>query len=308
MSDERKTLSESATQDKKETALVEVIAPNIAQAASAIKRFEQFKTDVLSPTDIVKIKDKQFLKKSAWRKLALALGLSDELVSVERTPPSGKDSEGSYSYRVMVRVFHAPTGRSSIGIAVAAFDEKKTWAHAEHDLLALAHTRAKNRGISDLVGGGEVSAEEMIPETEESDEQSASQSEVAPTANTVADTRKWHVLSDDPRQEPVFYRSSSVGTVSIDNEHSELALRPEMKIAADSGPVKNFLQGKFLSGIKIKHPEVDYEVRAHNTGLLDVVLVRMPLELERIKELMDACGWAFSKAAETSATKGRTNP
>ena len=32
----------------------------------------------------------------------------------------------------------------------------------EHDVYATAHTRAKNRAISDLVGGGEVSAEEML--------------------------------------------------------------------------------------------------------------------------------------------------
>ena len=35
----------------------------------------------------------------------------------------------------------------------------------EHDILATAETRAKNRAISDLVGGGSVSAEEITKES-----------------------------------------------------------------------------------------------------------------------------------------------
>jgi len=48
--------------------------------------------------------------------------------------------------------------------AIASSKEKSRWAHEEHDVYALAHTRAKNRAIADLIGGGEVSAEEIESE------------------------------------------------------------------------------------------------------------------------------------------------
>jgi hypothetical protein len=40
-------------------------------------------------------------------------------------------------------------------------DWRRHWSHWRHDIKTLAHTRAKNRAISDLVGSGEVSFEEM---------------------------------------------------------------------------------------------------------------------------------------------------
>ena len=41
------------------------------------------------------------------------------------------------------------------------FELRKRFNNAEHDVLTTAHTRAKSRAIADLVGGGEVSAEEL---------------------------------------------------------------------------------------------------------------------------------------------------
>ena len=43
----------------------------------------------------------------------------------------------------------------------SAFELRKRFTHAEHDIISTAHTRAKNRAISDIIGTGEVSAEEM---------------------------------------------------------------------------------------------------------------------------------------------------
>ena len=38
---------------------------------------------------------------------------------------------------------------------------ERRFAHIDHDVRAIAHTRSKNRAVADLVGGGEVSAEEI---------------------------------------------------------------------------------------------------------------------------------------------------
>jgi transcription initiation factor TFIIIB Brf1 subunit/transcription initiation factor TFIIB len=141
---------------------LEIIEPmDIDKLAIAFKRFEDFKNRLLTPEDSVKIGNKLFLKKSAWRKWALACSVSDEILSQERIPAQGKDETNNFSYRITVRAYHIPTGRSSTGVAIASFNEKKAWAHEEHDVFSLCHTRAKSRAISDLVGGGEVSAEEM---------------------------------------------------------------------------------------------------------------------------------------------------
>src|SRR2546430_8950291 len=144
----------------------EIVAPaDINKLAAAFKKFEEFKQRLLNKDDSVEIRDKKFLKKSAWRKWALACGVSDDLVNIERIPLQGKDADGSFSYRIVVRAFHVPSGRSSVGVAIASLSEKKDWAHPEHDVFTLCHTRAKNRAIADLVGGGEVSAEEMVADS-----------------------------------------------------------------------------------------------------------------------------------------------
>lgn len=146
---------------------LEIVAPiNVDRLAEAFKTFQEFKQRLLTKDDSVTIAGRQYLKKSAWRKWALACGVSDEIISFDRVPAQGKDEEGSFAYRVVVRAFHEKSGRCSAGVAVASKKEKASWSHEEHDIFALAHTRAKNHTIADLVGGGEVSAEEMTSETE----------------------------------------------------------------------------------------------------------------------------------------------
>ncbi len=160
--------------------IVEIVEPlDFDRLQAAFKKFQEFKEKLLDKDDSVLIGSKRYLKKSAWRKWALACGISDEITLQIRTPLEGKtledpgalavpgskieDQKRSFQWRIVVRAFHAGTGRSSIGVAIASSSEKKSWAHEEHDVYALAHTRAKNRAIADLVGGGEVSAEEVEP-------------------------------------------------------------------------------------------------------------------------------------------------
>mgnify|MGYP001618310715 CR=1 FL=1 len=157
-------MSEQPKPEAQPSAIIEIVAPlDIDRLAQAFKKFEDFKARLLKPEDSVMIQGRPYLKKSAWRKWALACGLSDDIVTWERVPARGHDKEGNLIYRVIARAMHEPTKRSSLGVGVAARKEKANWAHEEHDIFALAHTRAKNRAIADLVGGGEVSAEEVEP-------------------------------------------------------------------------------------------------------------------------------------------------
>ncbi len=154
-------MTSTAALEKREPP-IEIVAPvDDELLVENWKRLERFKQRVLTRDDYVTIAGRIYLKKSAWRKWEFACGVSDEIISFDRVPTQGKDPDGSFTYRVVVRAFHQRSGRSSVGVAAASTSEKRDWGHEEHDVFTLAHTRAKNRAIADLVGGGEVSAEEM---------------------------------------------------------------------------------------------------------------------------------------------------
>lgn len=146
-------------------AIAEIVTPlDLEKGKQAFEKFQAFKERLLGKEDYVTIGQKRFLKKSAWRKWALVCNISDRLESVERTPATGRDADGAFMYRIVVTAFHLPTGRSATGTAICSSSEKSKWAHVEHDVYSTCHTRAKNRAIADLVGGGEVSAEEVEQE------------------------------------------------------------------------------------------------------------------------------------------------
>jgi hypothetical protein len=119
-------------------------------------QIQQMKKAILDKSDVQDIQGKVFVKRSGWRKLQSAFAISDRIISKEREVLP----DGSFLWRVETEAFHAKSGRSAIGLGTCSSLERK-FAHPEHDILAIAHTRSKNRAISDLIGLGEVSAEEI---------------------------------------------------------------------------------------------------------------------------------------------------
>lgn len=105
---------------------------------------------------------KRFVKKSGWRKIARAFQLSVEVV----TQTIDRDEEGNPLRAHTVARASAPNGQFSDGDGYCAVDERRfadqrARQKIENDLRATATTRAKNRAVADLVGMGEVSAEEV---------------------------------------------------------------------------------------------------------------------------------------------------
>lgn len=133
------------------------------QARAAWKAYQDLCKAILAPEDLIKIVSfngkksitKFFKTKSAWRKLSTAFNLSTEIIKEERV-----DYETYFVVKIVARTT-APNGRSVDGTGACASNERK-FAHMEHDVRAQAETRAKNRSIADMIGGGEVSAEEVI--------------------------------------------------------------------------------------------------------------------------------------------------
>ena len=95
-------------------------------------------------------------KKSAWRKLARFYGVSTEILEKTRTDRD----DGSFLWEYTVKATD-PNGQHTTGEGVCDSNEVSGDRRKEHDTKTRAHTRAKSRAISDLIGFGQVSAEEL---------------------------------------------------------------------------------------------------------------------------------------------------
>ena len=149
---------------------------DVESAKAFMDNYQEVCKALLDKSDYqnVKINGKStaFKKKSAWRKIATAFNISDEIIE--------KEIIRDDNYQIISATFSvkvtAPNGRSGIGTASCSifdkinnkdieqpsnFELRKRFSNAENDVIGTAHTRAKSRAISDLVGMGEVSAEEM---------------------------------------------------------------------------------------------------------------------------------------------------
>jgi hypothetical protein len=149
-----------SVREEKESMAIVMPAVSPQQAKAAMKAYQAMVSAILDGgTDYQKIGDKSFKKKSAWRKLATAFNLSVEVISEVRKEYLLGTPDKYFVVEVTAKAT-AMNGRSMTGLGSCASNERG-FAHVEHDVRATAETRAKNRAISDLIGAGEVSAEEM---------------------------------------------------------------------------------------------------------------------------------------------------
>jgi hypothetical protein len=127
----------------------------ITQYQAGLKSLLDVAEDVQSFVDR-KGEKHSFVKRSGWRKIALWCDLNIENRSVD----IDRDANGKpLRARVIARAV-APSGRFADGEGGCDLTERSV-TKPEHDLLAIAATRAVNRAVSNLVGLGAVSAEEM---------------------------------------------------------------------------------------------------------------------------------------------------
>lgn len=141
--------------------------PTAAGASRALATYRDIQRvfDEQMPDAIMEIRGKKFRKKSYWRAIANAFGVLCELISVDRIDDA---NTGDWGYVAVVRAT-APNGRTSDGDGACMASEKvdrdgnPTAMQTVHNVRSHAVTRAKNRAISDLVGFGEVSADELGP-------------------------------------------------------------------------------------------------------------------------------------------------
>jgi len=132
------------------------------EASEMMGEYQRMVRAVLDDSDYQQAeRGKRFVKKSGWRKLAKAYGVSVTIQSIDVE----RDTDGHATRATVVVRAAAPTGQISDGDGYCSADESRFQRSGgrkklENDLRATATTRAKNRAISDLIGMGEVSAEE----------------------------------------------------------------------------------------------------------------------------------------------------
>ena len=189
--------------EDKALATMGIVTPavNAEEAVKAWNEYVALCKAIIAPEDVQKTGDRDYRKKSAFRKLARFYNLTDKVVDSEiQRDDLGRPTFAAFTVRAT-----APNGREAEGYhechltercCPAAFEEDCSksgnhrhckagctgWSHWSHpgDIPATAHTRAKNRAISDLIGAGEVSAEEVGDIAPERDEAQSTQEVAAP--------------------------------------------------------------------------------------------------------------------------------
>ena len=132
---------------------------NVDQALEEWKAYQTITELMLDETDYQDISGRRFKKKSAWRKYARAFNITTEIIDKDIVKTDkGAVKEASFIVRATL-----PTGRYADGWGNCSRQEGNK-AHPNHDIPATAMTRATNRAIADLIGAGEVTAEEIQAE------------------------------------------------------------------------------------------------------------------------------------------------
>ena len=156
------------------------LAVSVDEALAQWMDYQRLTRELLDESDFQSIGNKKFKKKSAWRKYARAFNITDRVtfediqrdetgfpmwarIRVEAKANNGRTAEADHECHVTERCCERPCHKQGWKGHTCCADDcngKRHWSHPG-DLCATALTRAKNRAISDLIGAGEVSAEEM---------------------------------------------------------------------------------------------------------------------------------------------------
>lgn len=199
-------------------AMPHVAAAQMVEALSAYKALQQG-LDQAMPDQIMDLDGKKFRKKGYWRAIAVAFNLDVRFVS-ETRQTAGRfiDGRDNFGYVVLYEAEHA-NGRKETGDGACfavekarrfkcphlvegrpgwtehfphntcpSFDPDFQWRAlpgdaTDHNVRSHAHTRAFNRAVSNLVGFGEVSAEEVEREQNEQASNAASSSTSKPASS-----------------------------------------------------------------------------------------------------------------------------
>lgn len=280
-----------------EVAVVESTAPtsivnqfdivDVDAAEAFMNNYQELVERLLDESDYQQIGDKKAKKKSAWRKLATAFNISDEVVNEEITrDETNQIVSAKYYVRAVL-----PNGRSATAVGSCSIYDKIRYkgtpkypadketpsnfilrgrfSNAEHDVPSTAHTRAKSRAISDLIGAGEVSAEEM----------GAEKKSVKKSKKTVKKTVKKTAADrpNKPKTAPIETKAEVVKEEPAEVVEAELVTNEEPK--KESKPKK-----KTIKVLKEEYPQVGLAIANLQANKTKVTRENIVAELLRLYE------------------------
>ena len=193
----------------------------VEEAVQQWQEYQRLTTLLLNESDYQSIGKKRFKKKSAWRKYAKAFNITDRVtfeevhraedgfplwarIRVEARATNGRCAEADHECHTNERCCPASSGMKcgkatwkNHDCCLPNCSGRMHWSHPG-DIPATALTRAKNRAISDLIGAGEVSAEEVIGQKPTEEPQDAGEGERASNGPGGASTPQERAKRTEP--------------------------------------------------------------------------------------------------------------
>jgi hypothetical protein len=133
--------------------------PEMARALVAYRQLQEA-LDRAMPDQILELSGQKFRRKGYWRAVAAAFNLTVTCIREQRV-----EHDQDWGFETLYRAT-APSGRSADGdgSCMASEKSKGRMTATLHNVKSHASTRGFNRAVANLVGFGEVSAEETADE------------------------------------------------------------------------------------------------------------------------------------------------
>lgn len=150
---------------------------------------------------------KKFPKKSAWMKLGRAFNVDTKIVSKEFSlTKTGATKEAYYCIRATL-----PNGRTVESDGSCSRMEPGKDGATSHTIRSTAKTRATCHAISELIGAGEVSAEELEPIFDnENLGNDIIEAEVEPSFTTAKELKETEAVDGEEDQDKVYRTAGDV--------------------------------------------------------------------------------------------------
>lgn len=164
--------------------------PSPGEAKAAMDALQEMMQVILVKDDYATIAGKEHRKRTAYAKLRRVFAVTVTVIK-ECWEDLG---DGEFGCLVSVRATF-PDGRYEDGDGYCDSIEMRRGRidPSRHNVRAKAHTRAKNRATADLLGTGDVSAEEMAPGSSVSRQRGASPRQRQPQPQQSGNGDKWLV-------------------------------------------------------------------------------------------------------------------
>jgi len=130
--------------NKWEGDMKQVSQGGIAEIQKTFTEIDAIRSHLLTQEDIYVVKDKTYINRKGYRKLAVAFSISTQVISESRI-----ESWDTIIYNFTVRATTA-LGRY-VEASASCSSSERDFNNLEHDVRAVSQTRASNRAIGELI-------------------------------------------------------------------------------------------------------------------------------------------------------------